>query len=115
MKNTEIRIGNYVYRNDILVTVDEQTFWDMKNNPEQYKPVPLTEHWLEKFGFEKIHEYEPHDSYDYLKGFGDLDASGLWRNGKLVGVHVECVNYFVHDAHQLQNLYFALTNQELKA
>jgi hypothetical protein len=110
MKNTEIRIGNYVYRNDILVTVDEQTFWDMKNNPEQYKPVPLTEDWREKFGFEKT-KFE--SSIKTLK----YEWTSIYFNNGYVEISVSghsCPVSIQH-VHQLQNLYFSLTNQELKA
>jgi len=119
MKNTEIRIGNYVYRNDILVTVDEQTFWDMKNNPEQYKPVRLTENWLEKLGFQK--DMDGSFVYGLIALFKDkrlkqnvylyTDAINSFHEGQWVVINDLKVEYI----HQLQNLYFALTNQELKA
>ena len=103
MKNTEIRIGNYVYRNDILVTVDEQTFWDMKNNPEQYKPVPLSEYWLFKFDFAQL------SSNIYAKGFFEVHFvvdSFYFRSYNVVKVkHV----------HELQNAYFAQNKLDLKS
>jgi hypothetical protein len=129
MKNTEIRIGNYVYRNDILVTVDEQTFWDMKNNPEQYKPVRLTEDLLVRFGFEK---YTWMDGYFMKTKFGHLmiqfyrdeihlyftnvgaNKDGLKMTGRKYIGNLNSTQNIKH-VHQLQNLYFALTNKELKA
>ena len=76
------------------------------------QPIPLTEEWLGKFGFKKIegsNNYyhpktgsicftkvcEPHNYYLVKTGFG----SGLTS-----------VKYI----HQLQNLYFALTGEELE-
>jgi hypothetical protein len=102
MKNTEIRIGNYVYRNDILVTVDEQTFWDMKNNPEQYNPVPLTEEWLFKFDFSQL------SSNIYSKGFFEVHFvvdSFYFRSYNVVKVK---------SVHELQNAYFAQNKLDLK-
>jgi hypothetical protein len=106
MKNTEIRIGNYVYRNDILVTVDEQTFWDMKNNPEQYKPILISGHWLILFMFEKkTTSWTNWQRPSHIKEVRlNINGNRLLHNG----LKIEFV-------HQLQNLYFALTNQELKA
>jgi len=119
MKNTEIRIGNYVYRNDILVTVDEQTFWDMKNNPEQYTPVTTTEEWLKKLGFEQIEDF-----HGRLID-GDEVHSERWQKNGIVfwfflGNLNDCtingeVAFESEFVHQMQNMYFALTNQELKA
>ena len=60
------------------------------------KPIPLTEEWLVKFGFKKG-----------VKGwFKTLDKNYKFNL------------YLYHDSkyksvHQLQNLYFALTNEEL--
>jgi len=109
MKNTEIRIGNYVYRNDILVTVDEQTFWDMKNNPEQYKPVPITEDWLEKLGFAVHWRKKQGVLQTYFKNGNRFHVT---NSGNIVYGFKSKMLFGVHE---LQNLYFALTNQELKA
>jgi hypothetical protein len=67
------------------------------------KPIPLTEEWLLKFGFEFDEEYNSYSLkmlsvYDGKNGF----SSDLFWDG----LDIETV-------HQLQNLYFALTNEEL--
>jgi len=66
------------------------------------KPIPLTEEWLLKFGFESYYKNgsEYQDKNMYLVKNGDI-----WQNLK-IGVNLEHV-------HQLQNLYFALTGEEL--
>jgi hypothetical protein len=109
MKNTEIRIGNYVYRNDILVTVDEQTFWDMKNNPEQYKPIKLEEHWFKYFGAIKF------DATDWVLKMGGLQFYCRYNKKCYSSIEGSYLSDRIEFVHQLQNLYFALTNQELKA
>jgi hypothetical protein len=106
MKNTEIRIGNFVKRNDLIVAVDEQTFWDMKNNPEQYEPVKLTEDWLvRRFGLEK-YEFDNGKLPQYrLENRLIVVRGGFFYD---YGTSAE-LKY----VHQLQNLYFALTGEEL--
>jgi hypothetical protein len=121
MKAKDLRIGNLVYFNEELLKFDFESGW----NFDFIKPIPLTEEWLLKFGFEKvIYEsdetgYNNHYELD-IKGvglisylddfscalFGSKESSkdelGFlpnWDNCK----HV----------HSLQNLYFALTGQEL--
>jgi hypothetical protein len=104
MKNTEIRIGNIINRNGLIVAVDEQTFWDMKKNPEQYNPIPLTEEWLLNFGF--IKNSTSWTNWQKPTGVKEIRVSihnkYLFYNGRMIE--------FIH---QLQNLYFALTGEEL--
>ena len=107
MDNKEIRIGNLIKRNGILVTVDEQTFWDMKSNPDQYEPIMINEYWLKRFGFKE-------------------DPDGVYRRGgrELIEVFFFSAGFVVSSQsialpdvdfiHQLQNLYFALTGNEIK-
>lgn len=74
-------------------------------------PIPLTEEWLLKFGFDKIRVRE------YEKG----DMS-IYCGKKTISINVgfcnECGGYEIKVeikyVHQLQNLYFALTGEELK-
>ncbi len=120
MKNTEIRIGNLINRNGLIVTVDEQTFWDMKNNPEQYNPLPITEEWLIKLGFVVTDDYGD-QVYYAVKGYGNrhfyvcLDheqiAFGLSVFNEITGIFWddEKLQYI----HQLQNLYWCLCSIEL--
>ena len=104
------------------------------------KPIPLTEEWLIKFGFELFHydffdkddlDFEEEDEEESClvfriipKGYKFYYIVDLWveRNDFQFGsmglddtVHdskgVGICNY--NYVHQLQNLYFALTGQEL--
>ena len=71
------------------------------------KPIPLTEEWLLKFGFKK-------DNNLYTKDFcGGLYS--LQLNLDYNGTHFTYYDgYVVLDfIHKLQNLYFALTGEEL--
>ena len=125
METTELRIGNLV--NLMLNHEDFKTIrvdvTDLINIPHGgvYEPIPITEEWLLKFGFEPINKHDntfityadwTHNYFlqlDVRKGdnkylildnsFDDLRAFSM--------VDIEYV-------HQLQNLYFALTGNELK-
>ena len=78
----------------------------------QFKPIPLTEEWLFRFGFEKVED----DDYLEIKLFSSLKI--LW----LGYLAIEINGYFTALSekeqvyvNQLQNLYFALTGEELTA
>jgi hypothetical protein len=133
IKDTELRKGNLVIREDlgnrepriesILELREEKA---VTSGPikvicgyDELDPIPITEEWLLKFGFEvevkEVHTY-------YLKDYGDFfftlaEASiGYWhtriRNHRydhesFVGLGV--IKYL----HSLQNMFFALTGEEL--
>ena len=98
----------------------------MEINETVYNPIPLTEEWLFKFRFDKLREYNDGENIiiEYGKSIIVGDNS---HNEKLVIIfpfnHCEIGNYSSEDAyilnttidyvHQLQNLYFALTGEEL--
>lgn len=81
----------------------------------EVKPIPLTEEWLLKFGFKKVndnfitiesHHYENKNCWIYLIADGfELELNTLSERNNL------CRTYKY--VHQLQNLYFALTGEEL--
>ncbi|WP_394265170.1 hypothetical protein [Bergeyella zoohelcum] len=102
MKNTEIRIGNLIKRNGLVVTVDEQIFWDMKNKPEEFEPIPLTENWFYKIGKKEQAEFPSYRIGGMLINF----VQGKWTE-YVHRIHLKSV-------HQLQNLYFALYGEELQ-
>lgn len=102
MKASELRIGSKISKNNNIITVDAKTIFDIWINDglKIYDPIPLTEEWLLKFGFEK----------------GSLIYFNL--NGEIVFKGDNAFRYFgltvqLKYVHQLQNLYFALTGQEL--
>ena len=113
MKATELRLGNLVYYK-IKDSMDERLEWDeiahidwddlriltnFENNSD-YKPIPLTEEWLLKFGFDKA-----------VNGWWSSDEIFSYRDGYFgFGVDRHTKIQYVHE---LQNLYFALTGEEL--
>ena len=102
MKAQDLRIGNLVLDNHKNI-VEIRNGWEIDEGDYTF-PIPLTEEWLVKFGFE----------------YSDLNGdSGLWKIPpfQIYGKY----NQFIYDyrldvnyVHQLQNLYFALTYEELQ-
>jgi hypothetical protein len=125
MNTRELRINNYIqYKKGHLVYV--KALNNRGENGEAYvnglgdnyingyyrlsdmKPIPLTEEWLVKFGFEKIKnngiDYELHDCVI------SFEAEWMWTSESKLN---EVRTLIPKHVHQLQNLYFALTNEEL--
>jgi hypothetical protein len=106
MKATELRIGNLVwedYGGEYEVLMISPNYVDLvkpflslsgRYDINSLKPIPLTEEWLLKLGFVWVEDIK------ILKGYLDDYIDGN-SNTQLKYVH------------QLQNLYFALTGEEL--
>ena len=118
LQANELRIGNYVIVNDIITTVSgieyDKGWWiDCKGIGIEYcyednvNPIPLTEEWLVKFGFERWNHTEMK-----LDNFILESSSRVIATDELMGFF-DCKNdILVNKVHQLQNLYFALTGKE---
>lgn len=119
MKTNELKIGNFVY---FLGNVHEIEGLSKRLRPDvghfllsnmehaqkgfHLKPIPLTEEWLFKFGFVKGSLY-------FKKGL--LDCVEISEDGSFNIYYGEDENnsISIQYVHQLQNLYFALTGEEL--
>ena len=116
MEIRELRIGNYVFDIDgdvlqvgeILDIGVKFKKTSLASRYEKINPIPLTEEILLKFGFEKQHNEDDFD-YWFKKGFCD---DILWEHSD---GFCHSLNYGgdIKYVHQLQNLYFALTGEEL--
>lgn len=125
MKANELRIGNYVSpfnRNDehqmvMQVSANNIKLTEMgKVSVDDIFGIPLTEEWIIKFGF----EYDIHN-LEYSRAI--LDETLITysqKNGIFLESRVcchECGGYMeyveIKHVHQLQNLYYALTGEEL--
>jgi hypothetical protein len=115
MEAKELRIGNIFGFGEMI---HEATHWDIRNlrvqelkgeNSLTYKPVPLTEEWLLKFGFETS-KWDDNNSLRKMIGSNDYTivfySNDICEIGGVITKKIEFV-------HQLQNLYFALTGEEL--
>lgn len=123
MEASELRIGNWVQINNeywpnlkgvnfkvTSIECSAFTLYSIKgvgnSNYNQYdyniEPIPLTEDWLLKFGFE------------------DVPTGNYWNQKLCIHIYSnefyilqEQGRVFIQYVHQLQNLYFALTGEEL--
>lgn len=121
MEASELRIGNWVsYK-----TLDNNDNWGVKYTQIEaediprmyysgniYEPIPLTEERLEEFGFLKWN-----DEGLYIEAIPNVLRMFLYpiENSNAFAVHwdhnwITSVEY----AHQLQNLFFCLTGEELE-
>jgi len=130
MKANELRIGNYVnIMNDtvddeyvkVIVTI-RRNFAEIECNEDQdsfeyheIQPIPITEEWLVKFGFNKC---------NYKTVYHAPNSTIFLLNGRAVKHYKrQDVEYFrmvredvnIKYIHELQNLVFALTGVELTA
>jgi hypothetical protein len=126
MKANELRIGNWIlntrYKSGYEMQIESigqfginiELGYDGLNpiidddcSFNECEPIPLTEEWLLKFGFERkgitscfgklcIHHKEP-----------------MYPNGRVYFNSWAILQKMPEHVHQLQNLYFALTGEEL--
>ena len=111
MKASELRIGNYINGDHIVmgIMLDMiETTKDAEMLLENIEPIPLTEEWLTKLGLEFSGLYWEVDSVNFeLINDGDGYYNGVNVGEYSHGIEIKYV-------HQLQNLYFALTGTELE-
>ena len=121
MKTNELRIGNLYDNNGNYFVVTPSTIESVFESERVWcKPIKLTEEWLVKFGFKRIdHTYSMNDgSMNYRYELNGNDPHWcLYFNNRNFAFNESKLNYIhlFHNkyVHQLQNLYFALTGEEL--
>ena len=128
MKASELRINNLVQSYADVITVEyvdklllkgffhRDIIYNTSIQIKHCKPIPLSEGWLFNFGFDKL----ANDIPTYYKCFGNLIEDDYEFS---FNIYVDSEqNYFItvfgrkiiiKHIHQLQNLYFALTDEEL--
>lgn len=132
MKASELRIGNYVISNFLDGTEHSYQIkrgYEIDEAIHQYEPIPLSEEWLLKFGFEAEYEVSSDDDdliggtafqcCNELKGCEEV----IVNKGSFFFVRAHSSSAYdgspeqtvtkIEYVHQLQNLYFALTGEEL--
>lgn len=104
----------YLNEHDLLKNDEFNEKWiDYKQgvlNLNDVSPIPLTEEWLVKFGFElQIGNHILENHWGHLIRWHDsiIITDDISNHSKGLTVKIEYV-------HQLQNLYFALTGEELE-
>lgn len=105
----ELRIGNLVTGGSRgkVTAVTAEIIKGISDGVCVYNAIPLTEEWVIKFDFTKFGVNWRLGSFEYCAPSNQFVIHG--RGGYYVGILLELMY-----VHQLQNLYFALTGEELK-
>lgn len=128
MKASELRIGNWVYREyldndgnhigEYQVSAHDIEHLDVSgvfHQDGEATSIPLTEDWLEKFGF--YGKYKSVHCHWSKNGVGIEQASNVDDDENTISPSPQefyyDFNFPIKYVHQLQNLYFALTGDEL--
>ena len=110
MEAKDLRVGNIVrYADNVYLSASKVTEVGdiIQYETDYYEPIPLTEEWLLKFGFKEVIV----DSW-YSKLAKNKNTINISKSG-LVAINDDKPIRAIEYVHQLQNLYFALTNEEL--
>lgn len=115
----ELRIGNFVkakspekdkYEQPVAVSIEYLQMFCMNPKRVHFKPIPITRYVLPKAGFRL--EYESMFTIKYTMKDASIGYDWDQMNGwmfRYYGNKIKC-DY----VHQLQNLYYALTGNELE-
>lgn len=118
--DSEKELGGYGWKGAITMPHywREKVVGHLSKWCEQISPIPLTEQWLLKFGFEPYNEpgaikfIKDKDRYTslYIFNAGDFWSPVINRIDEKRIFEL----YGIKHVHQLQNLFFALTGTELQ-
>lgn len=126
MKANELRIGNFVTiaheTNAPIIEVLSiaNKFVNVFGGNSGYDidfclPIPLTEEWLLKFGLKDASGYGKATGDTYALSIGRFELVTVDWSDKWHFVGLKGAKYIpIKSVHQLQNLYFALTGEELE-
>ena len=112
MKATELRIGNWVdytckLSDRYIQAIGKNEMICLLNNLAKAEPIPLTEEWLEAFGFQKVGAW-------FYKGDFALRPKSEFIGLEYGGFILSILDIHIDYVHTLQNLYFPLTGEELE-
>jgi len=112
MEANELRIGNWVQWNNVNAKITLADFCEEYETSQAFfhkEPILITEEWLVKFGFDsnRCISLRIDTSFDSLQITHNFDVNIYDVSGGFVCL--KKINY----VHQLQNLYFALSGEEL--
>ena len=120
MKTKELRLGNYIedvfdikrYEVRQLDLEDFSAMLNYRNSNHQntYKPVKLNNEWIKSFGFENSKTQDKFFTKDNTIGISTADDKFRFIQGNFV---CQIVLREIEFVHELQNLYYAITNVEL--
>ena len=119
MKSNELRIGNWVFNGQNIQVTPKQIEW-FNEGVYDLLPIELTEEWLFRFGFYQrdiqlrsgiyVNAFENDTLFIHVE-ISDKKQYHVAIDSNRITEYLPNTIRFVH---QLQNLYFALTGEELK-
>jgi hypothetical protein len=121
MRATELRLGNWVsaYGAEFQLKIQVNEILDIM--ADEITAIPLTEEWLINLGFVEMEDAVPEGYPSFRPPTGRAriyysDSNGLYNWAVYQDLHIEDQIEIAHFqyVHQIQNLYFALTNEELR-
>lgn len=107
----ELRLGNFVYYGESIRQITaignspQRKFVGVDNMITEFeviKPIPLSQEILKKCGFEYVGYWQ----------LNDIELCDMVY-GEFMVAYLHTANHEIKHLHQLQNLYYALTGQEL--
>lgn len=125
MKASELRIGNFYNQFGNETKISWVNLKELESAPDGQiwcKPIDLTNEWFLKFGFHKWGRDDMPRTVSYEKGgfsvfpansFCDFKGYGMFHFKPKPNESAESAKVKIQYVHQLQNLYFALTGEEL--
>ncbi|TXK73933.1 hypothetical protein [Mesonia sp. HuA40] len=117
MKTNELRIGNYVLFNNKTKTVDLSDFgteWtgDLGRTIfKEFKPIPVNKEWLSDLDILTDSKFDYKENVAYVVNNKCYYVIDTYYDSNDATCYVEIEIDFVHE---LQNLHFSLTGEELK-
>ena len=130
MKASDLRIGNFISSYcpiSVVIGIDYEGVVDTAyyehgkgvdytsewhSNEGSINPIPLTEEWLVKFGFHSIQtKFEKY--YNEHGQMVSISQHRSWGDNKIISYSISNGGIEINHVHQLQNLYHALTAEEL--
>ena len=110
-KDTIFRLNNVGQYRCTMSEINKSAF--ITKNTKFLKPIPLTEEWLLKFGFGVDNDYDNTFFNNVALEQAVITYSTTYRLFTLETDGGDEIQIKCEYVHSLQNLYFALTNEEL--
>ena len=108
----KIELGDGTYKSDLINLADLENLLD-DDLDDFYQAMEISEEWLIRLGFIRHHS-DYSNGIIYIKNVPDNTEFewGVYPNELGSGIQIKN-RILLHYVHQLENLYFALTGEEL--
>lgn len=107
MQASELRVGNWVNNKEEDYQITSATIAQLERGDSTAIPINITEHWLIRFGAEKVNQS------DWSLKFGGLNFYCRYNKVWYSSIEGLYLSDRVQYVHQLQNLYHSITGLEL--